>query len=385
MAKQSRYYMELKSRGIPFFETIEGFFAAGNSAELTIISSPIHCHIPQASTALKHGSHVLMEKPVGATVQDVDRLIRLEEESGRWVMVGYQWSYADSIRSLKRDIKKGIFGKAKRFKTLCFWPRAAEYYNRNNWAGKIASAGGTYILDSPANNAMAHFLHNLLYISGSYESQNSPISVKAELYRANHIENYDTAACRINLKSEAELLFYGTHATAIGKGPMFNLEFERATISYGESTAEIIAIDENGIRRSYGSPDKEHQFRKLFVAVETVNKQAESHPTGINSIERSPEEITPTRVVCGLKQSRPQTLCMNAMQESMPNIIDFPPDLIGFDENEKRYYVKNLDIELYNCYRQNKLPNEAGLDWSGKGATVDLGNYTFFPGGHTRK
>ncbi len=380
LAKQSRYYLELKSRKAPFFNTIEDFFDDGNSAELAIISSPIHHHVQQTITALKYGCNVLMEKPAGATVQDVDRLISIEKESGKWVMVGYQWSYSDSIRALIRDIRKGIFGKPVRFKTLCFWPRTNEYYTRNNWAGKQAAADGSWILDSPANNAMAHFLHNLLFVSGSYESPNLPAIVEAELYRANTIENYDTAACRIGLQSGAELLFYGTHATATGKGPMFNLEFENATVSYGESSDEIVAIDSNGIRRSYGSPDREHQFKKLFEAVEAAGRTADINPAKDNPMEINSRTVNPINIVCGLKQSRPQTLCMNGIQESMRNIRDFPVDMIRFDESDKRYYVNNLDIELYDCYQQNKLPNEAGLGWAEKGKVVKLENYTFFPG-----
>lgn len=383
-AKQSHYYLELKSRKIPFFDTIEEFYENGNYAELAVISSPIHFHVPQAITALKHGSNVLLEKPAAAAVQDIDRLISVEKESGKWVMVGYQWSYSDSIRALMRDIGNGIFGEPIRFKTLCFWPRSNEYYHRNNWAGKIAAADGSWILDSPAGNAMAHFLHNMLFISGSHESPNSPACVEAELYRANPIENYDTGICRIDLKSGTELLFYGSHATASGKGPMFNLEFDNATVSYGESSDEIIAIDNNGIRRSYGSPDREHQFRKLFEAAGAAGKQVQIDPAEIDQNDVNQNDTNRNEIVCGLKQSRPQVLCMNGMQESMRQIVDFPADLIKFDDSDKRYYVRNLDIELYNCYKQNKLPNEAGLDWAGKGKTVDLRNYTFFPNGMTR-
>jgi len=50
-------------------------------------------------------------------------------------------------------------------KTLCFWQRDENYYRRSGWAGKIKDKKGNWILDSPANNAMAHFLRRFLALS----------------------------------------------------------------------------------------------------------------------------------------------------------------------------------------------------------------------------
>ena len=59
------------------------------------------------------------------------------------------------------------FGRPRRFSTLCCWPRDLAYYRRNTWAGRLRDPDtGGWVLDSPANNAMAHFLHNLLYLAG---------------------------------------------------------------------------------------------------------------------------------------------------------------------------------------------------------------------------
>ena len=46
------------------------------------------------------------------------------------------------------------------------WPRDERYYSRNGWAGVKRTNDGTWILDSPTNNACAHFLHNMFYVLG---------------------------------------------------------------------------------------------------------------------------------------------------------------------------------------------------------------------------
>ncbi|KPL07499.1 hypothetical protein AMJ86_04380, partial [bacterium SM23_57] len=271
IADRSAHFTQVQECTIPVFSKIKDFYGTGSSADLAVIASPIHCHVPQAYTALKHGSNVLCEKPIAGTIQDVETLINARDASGKGVMIGYQWSYSQAIQALKMDIMSGLFGKPIRLRTLCFWPRDDIYYSRNDWAGRIKSDDGVWILDSPVNNAMAHFLHNLFYILGPETHLSAiPQEVTAELYRAVPIENYDTAACRIVTSDGTELLFYGSHVTAINKDPMFRFEFEDAVITFDETSGEIIAADNKGNQKHYGSPDDDHQFRKLFDAIEAV-------------------------------------------------------------------------------------------------------------------
>jgi len=361
-AGKTGHYNEIMKRGIPVFPAIEDFFENGYSADLTVISSPVHFHVPQSCTALKHDSNVLCDKPAGITIQEVNDLISVRNASDKWVMIGYQWSFSQAIQSLKRDVIKGLYGKPVRLKTLCYWPRDDAYYQRNNWAGKKKDNEGGWILDSPANNAMAHFLHNLFYVLGEEIHLSArPKEVTAELYRAYSIENFDSVACRILTLDGTELLFYASHAIFADKGPIFNFEFENAVISYGEFSEEIIATDRKGNKINYGSPDADHQFLKLFEAVKSVNN--------------------PKPIICGPEAAYSQTLCVNGIQESVPDIPTFPESMIQREEKKRRCWIKGFDRVLYNCYQEAILPNEANLPWSKKGKSVNLCHYNYFPGG----
>ena len=252
-------------------------------------------------------------------------------------MIGYQWSYSSAIQNLKRDILTGKFGKPKTFKTLCLWPRDDIYYNRNNWAGKIKDSEGRWILDSPANNAMAHFIHNLFYLSGEEQyTSSAPREVTAELYRINPIETYDTAICRIVTHNDVELQFYGSHTTEATKNPIFRLEFENATIDFGEDSSAIRVISGEFKSKDYGSPDDDHQFKKLFDAVACVRR--------------------PSPIVCSPEAARSQTLCINAMQEFLPGVSALPESTIHRDEKEKRWWVEGLDDLLLDCYNRGIVP-----------------------------
>jgi len=356
----SPYMDELQDREVPILDSLVPVYEDQRSPDLVIVCSPIHYHVSQTSYALEMGSHVLCEKPIGATIQDAERMIETMDRTKLWVMIGYQWSFSRAIQSLKRDIMGGTFGKPLRMKTLCFWPRDSAYYKRNDWAGKIKDSKGMWVLDSPANNAMAHFLHNLFYILGDeLDGCAMPSEVVAELYRSYPIDNYDTVACRAFTGKGVEVLFYASHTTSKDLGPMFTLEFEKATVSYGEIADDIIARDLRGNTKHYGSPESEHPLRKLFEAVETVRESG--------------------GILCGPDASVAQTLCMNGMQESVSTIMDFPDSKIISDPKCNRKWVKDLLQDLQDCYKKGILPSEAKQDWACPGKVVSLTNYHHFP------
>ena len=160
-----KQYVEMRSMGVPCFVSLQDFYR-NRKADLAVLSSPIQLHMPQTAFALAKGSHVLCEKPAAGTIQEVRAAIEAEKAAGRWVAVGYQWSFSPAVQALKEDIRTGLFGAAKRFKCLYLWPRDEGYYTRNDWAGKRRDAEGAWVLDSPVQNAMAHDLHNMFYVLG---------------------------------------------------------------------------------------------------------------------------------------------------------------------------------------------------------------------------
>ncbi|MCA1807851.1 MAG: Gfo/Idh/MocA family oxidoreductase [Lentisphaerae bacterium] len=154
------------SRGWPLFKDLGEFFGA-TRADLVILATPIHLHAPQTIMALENGANVVCEKPLAATVQDALSMTAAEKRTGKFVAIGYQSSFSPALQNLKRDIRAGVLGRPLRMKTIYLWPRPAAYYRRNNWAGALRAADGAWILDSPVNNATAHFLHNMFYVLGS--------------------------------------------------------------------------------------------------------------------------------------------------------------------------------------------------------------------------
>ncbi|HOW86759.1 MAG TPA: Gfo/Idh/MocA family oxidoreductase [Candidatus Aminicenantes bacterium] len=366
-----RQYVEMRAMGVPCFVSLQDFYR-NRKADLAILSSPIQVHMPQTAFALSKGSHVLCEKPAAGTIQELRTAEEAERASGRWVAIGYQWSFSPAVQALKADIRAGLFGAPRRLKCLYLWPRDEGYYARNDWAGRKRDAEGGWVLDSPVQNAMAHDLHNMLYVLGRETDAGArPASARAELYRANAIENFDTAAARIRTDEGVEILFLVSHASAEDRGPVVRYEFEKAVVRCDSRTSGLWAEFPDGRRKDYGVPDAE-PMNKLWQSIEGAREGG-------------------ARPVCGLAAAASQTLCMNGIQDSMPEIRDFPAGMVRTVDGlaaprtvietpgAKRRVVEGLDEALAACYEAEKLPSELGLPWSAGGEEIDLREYAAYP------
>jgi predicted dehydrogenase len=345
-------YDEIVQAGIPIYETMEEFYQS-HKADLAVISSPIHFHCRQTCTALSNGSHVLCEKPVSATPAEALKMIEMQKSTGLLGGVGYQWSFSKAIQDLKRDIQQGVLGKPVLLKTMVLWPRDKKYFSRG-WAGKIRDEQGNMILDSVANNATGHYLHNMFYILGETEDTAAvPAKVEAELYRANNIENFDTVSARITTKCGAELRFYATHAVNQSRGPVFEYEFENATVYYEDDGREtrIHARFKDGSVKDYGNPFVFDQG-KLWTMVDAIRGKAS--------------------VPCTFETALSHTLCIDGMHKSVPNIPDFPDIVRRYDDEKEVVWIDGL-FELVNrSYEQGILLSEAGAEWGSKGEKIEL-------------
>jgi predicted dehydrogenase len=345
---------ELKARGVAVYESSTALYTA-HQPDLVVLCSPPQLHARQTLEALAHRCRVLCEKPLCSSPEEIRLMSDAEAAAGLPVAIGYQWSFNPAIQELKADIGAGKFGKPLRLRTLVLWPRSEAYYSRNRWAGRKRDVQGDWVLDSPVNNACAHYLHNMFFVLGDKSHTSAvPRTMTAEIYRAYSIENYDTAAVRCITAEGVELLFVVSHAIENGRGPDFAYEFERATIEFSDCAGDHISVRyKDGSSRSYGSPHAE-PMRKLWYTVESLRK--------------------PNPPLCGIAAAASHTRCVWAIQESMPDIIDFPSTLIdvkGTPPGVQRN-VLGLHEALTDCYSSWRLPSELGLQWARSGRPVQL-------------
>ena len=361
--ERSTFFKRLRASGMPVFATLEEFYAR-DRAELAILAAPIQFHCPLMLCALEHGSHVLCEKPLCATVQEAHRMLEAQRRAVRTVTIGYQGSFLASTQRLKADIMAGVWGRPVRLKCLVRWPRSRAYYLRNAWAGRIKDSQGRWVLDSPVNNATSHFLHHMFYLLGDAPARSAaPLRVEAGLYRVHNIENYDTAFLRCAVVGGAEVFFVVSHAGIETHGPSFEFVFEKGTVRHDAPDGEIVGMHADGTRRSYG--------KGTLQGIEKVSAT-------MAAIEGNRESL------CGIEAAMSHILCMNGAQESGAPVADFPRELVGEVEKKGEHWleVAGLDDLLVQAYRVAALPYSSAAAWIRPARTIELTGYASFPSGN---
>ena len=349
-AGMSEFGRELSDRGVPIYNTVEEFYQA-QEAELAIIATPIYLHAHQAQYCMEHGSHVLCEKPICATLEDAEAMMATRDRTGRKLAIGFQWSFSEAILKLKQDILSGLYGNIRQIRTIVYFPRNLDYYHRGTgWAGKRRLDTGEWLLDSVASNATAHYLHNMLFLTGDKIDRSAePKTMEAEVYRANSIEMFDTCALRIRTVKEAELLFYATHAVPKEQArmPEFVLEGENGTVMLRyENGQEVMAgCLKDGRSIDYGKPGAD-DLRKLYCMADAIR-------------ENVPLPCVPETTLPHLK-------CICALAESFPETPKFPPEYIHYSEEARQYTCEGLGKALDVCWREGRLPYEKQFAWAKK-------------------
>ena len=160
-AAKGPLYEAICAAGTPIYNTVQEFYAQ-DRADLAVIATPIPLHREQASACLQAGSHVLLEKPICAEMEQAKAIAAARDASGKHLAIGFQWCWDGAMQRLRELARSGKLGAPVRLRALVIWPRDFAYYGRGSgWAGKEYDAKGNPIFDSVASNATAHYLFNM--------------------------------------------------------------------------------------------------------------------------------------------------------------------------------------------------------------------------------
>lgn len=344
-AEKAAGYEKIKAAGVKIFGSIEDFYAE-NTAELCCISAPIQYHTPYTLCALRHGSHVLCEKPLSGDCRDADIVTSEAEKRGLFVMSGYQWSHSSAIISLKKDILSGNLGAPVSMKTAILWPRRQSYFKRGSgWAGIKYASDGTPVFDSVANNAAAHYLHNMLYLLGDrLDAAALPETIDAELFRANKIENFDSSVIRMNFGGGVSALFIASHTIVRNRNPRFEYKFEGGEVYYDQNSggSRITAKFSGGLEKDYGDPF-ECDANKIRIAVQNASLPPEERFLPCTAMTAASH----TKCICALSEAEIATV-----PSSLIEVLDASTDPL--------ITVRGMDASLEKCYSCGKMISECG-------------------------
>jgi predicted dehydrogenase len=82
------------------------------------VATPVATHFEIARAALVAGKHVLLEKPLTATVGEAEELNDLSERSRRTLMVDHTFVYTGAVRKMKEIVASGELGELLYFDSV---------------------------------------------------------------------------------------------------------------------------------------------------------------------------------------------------------------------------------------------------------------------------
>ena len=337
-ASQSEQYENFKH--LPIFSQPEEFFA-NHTADLAIVSSPIHRHFDQCMAALDAGVHVLCEKPLVPTISQLNQLSDKAKANNLTLAVGFQLSYAKDMMQIKERILAGEFGRAISMKAFVSWPRDWAYFNRGSgWAGKRFFRNGLLVNDAVASNATAHYIHNMLFLLGESMNTAAPVTgLAAECYRANDIETFDTIVFR-GKAAGADVFYTATHTAQETIQPLLEYKFEKADIKIQIYIPEGHTITHANGRVEKISMDIDHgEWNKLINTADCIKGQATA--------------------ICDVETVRPITQLLDDIFANV-SFQPFKDGSVIQDEEKGCTYVQGLLPRLLEGHEQGKLPSEMG-------------------------
>jgi len=355
---------DLEKKGVKIYPDLESMLPA---EDLDVVGVPtgIASHVPLTIQAMEAGCDVVCEKPLCATVQDARRLIAERDRLGKLVAIGYQRMFSAVTQEIKRRIIEGPLGTMKRARVKASWPRPKSYYDRNSWAAKLKDSAGDWVLDSPANNALAHYLQHVLFMGGASQHETAePKSVYAELYRARDIENFDTCAIRVETTAGAEILYVVSHASKETWGPTIEVECENGTVTSDPAGGTFIRLGDAPEEKMEYPDDRHVVFTNMVAAVREG-----------------------ARLLCTPDNARQQTLVINAAQDAAPEVstiddsLRAEADMEQWGRTKHFTFVPGMEEAVARCYDEWTVFSEADVPWAKPGATVECAGYEHYPGG----
>jgi UDP-N-acetyl-2-amino-2-deoxyglucuronate dehydrogenase len=192
------------------------------------VCTPPFLHAEISAAALRAGRHVLCEKPVAATLAELDEIERAQAESGRVFSGVFQWRFGRGAKQVRWLVDQGKFGRLHLGLAETLWFRDHPYYDHVPWRGSWRDeCGGVTVSQA------IHAIDCLVWFLGE------PVSVYAQAgtFRA-RIEADDTAAAIIRFANGAigqitstvnthgkectRLELYGSDLSAVGGGEPYD-------------------------------------------------------------------------------------------------------------------------------------------------------------------
>lgn len=208
-----------REKQVRAFESVDELLACPE-IDVVTICVPSGLHAELAIKAANAGKHIIVEKPMAITREQLDAMEEACERNGVMLSSVAQSRFTSGVRKAKQAIEEGYLGKLVCADVYMKFNRSQEYYNTGGWRGTKAMDGGGALM-----NQGIHGVDLLLYLAGDVKSV---YAVSKTLAR--QIEVEDTLSAVLEFKSGATGVIQATTSVYPGYPRRLELNGDKGTI-----------------------------------------------------------------------------------------------------------------------------------------------------------
>ena len=115
-----------------------------SQVEMVYICTPNHLHFEHIQSALRHGKHVLCEKPLVANAQQLKECFQLARSSNLFLMEAEKTLFTPLNRKLKQLVEEGVIGQLQYVEGSYSYPIDVSEMKEDHWCFSKEAGGSVY-------------------------------------------------------------------------------------------------------------------------------------------------------------------------------------------------------------------------------------------------
>lgn len=210
--------------------------------DLVHIATPPDTHYELVIRALEAGASVLCEKPLCLSLAELDHILAVEQQSGKYCSSVFQWRFGSGGQHLKHLIQTEELGRPLVGICQTTWFRDQAYY-QVPWRGKWSTEGG-----GPTVGHGIHAMDLFLWLTGDWEEVSA---MTGTLDRSIEVEDVSLAIVRFKNRALGSIV---NSVLSPREETYLRLDFQKATV-------ELTAL--------YSYTNKDWRFSPVSATPET--------------------------------------------------------------------------------------------------------------------
>ena len=189
-----------------------------------------------AIDCLMAGSNVLVTKPWATNVQDAERMIAAQKESGKMLMPWLPARFGGDLRQIRDTLKRGDIGKVFEVRrSECTFGRRYDWQTESKYGGGYLLNWGPHLVDQPLQLVDSP----VVSVYGNLRQIINPGDVEDNLRVICHLEDGTTVVSE--------------YLIAAGKYPAWVIQGDRGTIYADDKTITVykVKLPETGDASAY--------------------------------------------------------------------------------------------------------------------------------------